>query len=114
MVIGNGTPEQARAFRDERGLRMPLYVDPRLRAYRAAGLRNKMAISQSLKVLGNAVRAMKEGHFQGATQGDPWQLGGVFVLAPGGQVRYEQRSAVAGDHADPAAILAALGSPSTP
>ena len=41
VIVGNGTVEQARAFRDERHLRMPLYVDPRMKAYRAAGLRRR-------------------------------------------------------------------------
>jgi hypothetical protein len=112
--VSTGTPEQAAAFRDERGLRAPLYVDPRMRAYSAAGLRRGMLRVMSLKAAVNAGRALRSGEHQGATQGDPWQLGGAFVVlppatdAPAGRVVFEQRSEIAGDHADPDAILSAL------
>jgi NAD(P)-dependent dehydrogenase (short-subunit alcohol dehydrogenase family) len=41
-------------------------------------------------------------------QGDPWQLGGTFVIQPGGRLTFAHRSEVAGDHAQPKAVLAAL------
>ena len=107
-MVGNGTPEEAKAFRAERAPSVPLYVDPRLRAYRAAGLRRNLGGIVSLKVLAAAKRAHAEGHSQGRTAGEPWQLGGVFVIRPDGAVPFAQRSDSAGDHADPAAVLASL------
>lgn len=79
-----------------------------MRAYRAAGMRRGVGATFNLRAVTNAVRAMKAGEHQGRTQGDPWQLGGAFVVLPGGRVVYEQRSDAAGDHADPEAMLAAL------
>lgn len=109
-MIGNGTPEEARAFAERGKHAFPIYVDPRLRAYRAAGLRRGVTKVLNLKALANARRASAEGHAQGRTAGDPWQLGGVFAILPGGRVVFEQRSDAAGDHADPAAVLDALRS----
>jgi peroxiredoxin len=106
--VSTGSPEEARAFKEERGLAFPVLVDPRMRAYRAAGMRRGVAATFNLRAITNAMRAMKEGEHQGRTQGDPWQLGGAFVILPGGRVVYEQRSDAAGDHADPEAMLAAL------
>ncbi len=114
VVIGNGTPEQARAFRDERGLAFPVLVDPRMRAYRAAGMRRGAGAVLNLRAVTHAIRALKEGEHQGRTQGDPWQLGGAFVVLPGGRVVYEQRSDIAGDHADPEAMLAAIARAGAP
>lgn len=81
-----------------------------MRAYRAAGLRRGVVATLNLRTVTNALRAMKQGEHQGRTQGDPWQLGGAFVILPGGRLVYEQRSDAAGDHADPEAMLAALAS----
>jgi hypothetical protein len=108
VIIGNGTPDEAKHFRDTRAVPMPIYVDQRLRAYRAAGLRRGVASTLGLKAILNGLRAGKEGNTQGRTAGDPWQLGGVFVIRPDGETIFEQRSDAAGDHADPAAVLAAL------
>ncbi|MDH3214324.1 MAG: SDR family NAD(P)-dependent oxidoreductase, partial [Myxococcales bacterium] len=41
-------------------------------------------------------------------QGDPWQLGGVFVIRPGGDLTYRYVSREAGDHPPVEEILAAL------
>jgi peroxiredoxin len=108
VVIGNGQPHQARAFREERDLRFPLLVDPELRAYRAAGLRRGVASTLGPKALAHGLRALRKGYVQGRTQGDPWQLGGVFVIAPGGQVAFSYVSREAGDHPEVSSVLAAL------
>ena len=53
-------------------------------------------------------RALRGGFRQKGVQGDPWQLGGVFVVAPGGVIRFAYASSAAGDHPPVGAILAAL------
>ena len=55
------------------------------------------------------MRAYKAGHRQTATAGDVFQLGGVLVIHPEGRLLFRQVSTSAGDHADPATVLAALG-----
>ena len=109
VIVGNGRPEQAADFRDTANVKNPLFVDPELRAYAAAGLRRGLSSSLNVSVLGNAIRALRAGKRQGAVEGDPWQQGGVFVIRPDDRVDFAYVSESAGDHPDPADILAALG-----
>ena len=45
---------------------------------------------------------------QKGVQGDPWQMGGTFVIAPHDAVLFAHVSGEAGDHPDLADVLAAL------
>lgn len=105
-VIGNGSPEQARAFAVDQGVRFPLYTDPSLASYEVAGFENKASFSPS--TLWNAAKAMTHGHFQTRTQGTATQNGGAFVLDRGGRELFAFRSKQAGDHPDPDDLIAAL------
>jgi NAD(P)-dependent dehydrogenase (short-subunit alcohol dehydrogenase family) len=113
VIVGNGNALFAESFREEFEIEGTLLVDPELAAYRAAGLRRGRAEIASPRLVLNAFRAYKEGARQTGVEGDPWQLGGVFVIAPGGDLRFAYRSREAGDHASPEDIEAAL-SPSAP
>lgn len=108
VVVGSGNVRQAAAFRDELAIDFPLFTDPSLRTYRSAGLKRSIGATLNPTLLGNAMRAFKKGYRQKRVQGDPWQQGGVFVIAAGGGVAFEQRSDAAGDHPDPGDVLAAL------
>lgn len=108
VVVGNGGPSHAQHFRDEQKLDFPLLVDPKLQAYEAAGLRRSVLSSFSLGTLRNAARALGSGYRQGSTQGDPWQQGGTFVIAPDGRTLFSFISREAGDHADVKQVLQAL------
>ena len=107
-VVGNGTPAQAKEFAAEYELPFPLYVDPKLEAYRAAGLRRGVLDTLNAGTFTHALRALRTGARQGLTKGDPWQLGGAFVVAPGGRIAFRHVSRDAGDHADAAKIRKAL------
>jgi dehydrogenase/reductase SDR family protein 12 len=108
VIIGNGNRSFAEAFREEFEIEGLLLVDPDLHAYRAAGLRRGHREIASPQLIGNTIRALRSGARQTAVEGDPWQLGGVFVFARGGELRFQFRSAAAGDHAEPSEIDAAL------
>ena len=108
MIVGNGNQTFAEAFREEFEIEGLLLVDPELHAYRAAGLRRGHREIASPQLIGNSFRALLSGARQTSVQGDPWQLGGIFVFAAGGDLRFQFRSAAAGDHADPALIDEAL------
>lgn len=108
IVVGSGSPEQAARFRDEWGLDFPLFVDPDLEAYRAAGLRRSVMDTLGPRALVHAVRAFRRGARQGAVQGDPWQLGGAFVIDRAGKPVYRHVSRDAGDHAPIGGLLGAL------
>ncbi len=106
--MGNGAAHFAAAFREDYQLDGPLLVDPELRAYRAAGLRRGRVEALSPRLPWNALRALRAGSRQGAIQGDPWQLGGVFVIRQDGELTYRYVSREAGDHPPVDDILAAL------
>jgi len=110
VIVGNGAASFAAAFREDLDLGPdgPLLVDPELRAYRAAGLRRGRVEVLSPRLPGNALRALRKGFRQTSVQGDPWQLGGVFVIRPGGELVYRYLSREAGDHPPVDAVLAAL------
>jgi len=108
VIVGNGAPNFAAAFREDFELDCPLLVDPELRAYRAAGLRRGRVEALSPRLPLNALRALRAGSRQTSVEGDPWQLGGVFVIRPGGDLTYQYVSREAGDHAPVEQILAAL------
>jgi hypothetical protein len=108
VVVGNGAPHFARAFRDEFRLDFPLLVDPELVAYRAAGLRRGYVELLSPRVPLNALRALAAGARQTGVRGDAFQLGGVFAIRAGGGVAYRHASRAAGDHAPIDDVLRAL------
>lgn len=108
VVVGNGRPEHAADFRREQHLDFPLLVDPEMRAYQAAGLKRGITDAVNLRMLRHGVRALRKGFRQTRLQGDPWQLGGVFVITPSGQLLYTQVSREAGDHPEPGEILDVL------
>ncbi len=110
VLIGSGTRAFAQAFREDFDLQEPVLIDPDLRAYRAAELRRGRVELASPKLFTNALRALGSGARQTGVQGDPWQLGGVFVFAAGGELRFRYASREAGDHAAPEDIAAALES----
>lgn len=108
VIIGNGAPNFAAAFREDFELDGPLLVDPELLAYRAAGLRRGRAELLSPRLPIHALRALRSGSRQTDVQGDPWQLGGVFVIRPDGELMYQHRSREAGDHPPVDEILTSL------
>jgi len=107
-VVGPGKPEHLAHFREATGYKGPLFADPSLATFRAAGLARGWGRTFHPRSLLKGLRAFAAGFRQGARQGDPVQQGGVFVLGPGDRVRYERRDRFAGDHAPTPAVLAAL------
>lgn len=108
VIVGNGGASFAAAFREDFALDGPLLVDPELRAYRAAGLRRGRVEALSPKLAWSAARALRKGHRQTGVEGDPWQLGGAFVIRPDGALTLRHVADHAGDHVRLDAILAAL------
>ena len=108
VVVGNGRPDQAAQFKEEQGIDFPLLVDPDLTAYRAAGLKKGMGDVFRVRSIRHAVRALRKGFRQASVRGDPWQLGGTFVIGHGGKLIWSHVSREAGDHPEPEKLLAAL------
>lgn len=125
VVVGNGTAAFANAFRGDLELDIPLYIDAACESYRALGMRRGIARTLGWRSLArmvgviyehplrrlptvlrwwyDAIPALKPGD-----HGDAWQLGGVLIVHPGGDVALRYLSAFAGDHPSVATLLGAL------
>jgi AhpC/TSA antioxidant enzyme len=107
-VIGNGTIEDARTFRDEQTAAVSILTDPNRQTYRALQMRSGLASILAPGVLWRSLKARRAGFHQSRVAGAPFQQGGVLVIAPGGVEHFRFISREAGDHPTPASILAAL------
>jgi hypothetical protein len=98
-VIGNGSPTFMQGFRDETGWDGPLYTDPSLEVFAAAGMKRGVMTVLRPTAAVRSIRTLARGFKQGRTQGDPWQQGGVLVVMPDGEVRWRHASGSPGDNA---------------
>jgi hypothetical protein len=109
VVIGLGRPEEAAAFKRSLGVDFRLLVSPDKGAYRAMDLkRGSNADVLGARALGSVPRALRGGGSWRWPRQDWHQLGGSFVIAPGGDVVWSHRAAHSGDNATTAEIVAAL------
>jgi hypothetical protein len=107
-IIGNGTPNFIAGFREQTKYEGPIYTDPSLASFKVAELKRGVTRTFDPRSLGKAASAFARGQRQGLTQGDPWQQGGVLVVAPGGEVKFHHASERPGDNATVDQIVAAL------
>jgi len=98
FVVGNGEPDAAARFRDTFELSFPVLVDPHRRVFQLLDFRRNLGGSANPAVLLAALRAWFRGARQGKTEGDPWQLGGILIVQPSGEVSSRYASRFAGDH----------------
>jgi hypothetical protein len=109
IFIGVGNRHFAQGFIAELGLTAPLYVDTARNSYRALGMkRGIIATILSPATWRNRGRARGSGFRMNGIKGDPWQLGGVLVVSPGGRITYRYLSQASGDHPPVADLLASL------
>src|SRR5262249_37827394 len=102
------TPNFIAGFRETTGYPGPLYSDAGLGSYKAAGLKRGVLRTLNPMALAYGARTMAHGHFQGRTQGDPFQQGGVLVILPRGRIVFGHGSRWAGDTAPAGEVVAAL------
>jgi peroxiredoxin len=100
VLIGQGTPEDAAAFREQHGIDLPILADRRRETYRQAG--TKVATVGELfgpAVVARGVKAVVQNRvFQGRTRGHPSQLGGVAIVTPDGVVAWNHLAQNASDN----------------
>jgi len=112
VFVGNGRTERAAQFAREKDLERAgiVVVTARAETYRAAGFERSVAgVFGSPRAAAAAVRATVRGFAITGVDGDPWELGGVFVMKPPAELVYSHAARFAGDHAPIAEILRALG-----
>jgi hypothetical protein len=108
VFVGTGSPAMAADFARAHAGPHPVLCDPERKLFAAAGMRRSLWASLHWRLFTNGLRAWRNGFRQGKVQGDPWQQGGVVVLANDGRLVHRQIDAVGGDPLDATAVLAAV------
>lgn len=97
-LIGCGTGDEARAFRDELRLNNPVFNDPDRKVYEAYGIGVASAGSVlNPRVMARGVRAAAKGFLPHRSSGHPLQLQGQFLVGRDGIIRSVSRPAVMSD-----------------
>lgn len=97
-VVGSGEPRWIAGFREVTGFAGPVYSDPSLASYRAAGLKRGALRVLNPRSAAKYVGTLARGYRQGRTQGDPWQMSGLLLCAPPDRLLYRHASDYAGDY----------------
>lgn len=98
VVIGHSSLRYAKAFVDETGIELPVYVDEKREIYKALEFKRPILAFLTPKVFKRAAQARKEGFTQPGVHGDAFQLGGVLLRMPDGSTPYKYSSQFPGDH----------------
>src|SRR3712207_5517936 len=103
-----GTPAHAHAFKQETGVTFPVLLSPDKAAYRAMDL--ERASTAQVFAPRAALASLKRIRHQPlrAPEQDWHQLGGAFVIAPGGEVVFARRARRRADEPDVDALAPAL------
>ena len=102
IFVGNGTPYFITKFKEDLGLQeATIYTDPTLQSFYAAGFKRGFVASLGPRALFNGIKMLANGHSQGAydkDSGNLWQLGGIVVVKPTGDLAFHYISQVMGDY----------------
>jgi AhpC/TSA antioxidant enzyme len=107
-LVGMGSAAHARSFKDETGVEFPLLLSPDKRAYEAMDLKrgsNRDVFDP--RAAGSTLRRLRHLPLRAPEQ-DWHQLGGTFVIAPGGEVVFAHRAEHPADEPDVDAVVRAL------
>lgn len=107
-LVGTGTPEQGADFAARLASPFRVLVDPDLNGYRALELRERLFGGFGLKTTPRFFRIFFRGFRPHGIQGNPHQLGGVFVITPDQQLRYSYLSRTTDDRVEPSVLLEVL------
>lgn len=108
VFVGNGAVQFAKHFKEREVPGFEVYTDPSRVSYQALGLKRSLLGTLGPRSLLTGVRATSAGHRQTSVEGDAFQLGGIFAVARGGEIRYSEIHSSAGDRPNVDAALASL------
>ena len=109
VLIGNGTPDQARRFQQIKAPTVTVVTDPERVSYRALGAYRSLWGMLGARDFGTWRHGRGMGVRQEGRQGDPLQLGATLVVEPPQTVLFSHINSSLGDHAEVAELLEALG-----
>ncbi len=109
-AIGTGGKRYAKAFIEDEDVPFPVLLDEDGIAAEIVDT-GTIGVTSILRPgqLAAGFRSFTGGHRQGNAGRRPLQLGATIVMAPGGEILYEDREDYAGDHADIDEVIRALG-----
>ncbi len=93
ILVTFSAKELALRFRAETGVRFPVWLDPTRSAYVAYGLERSAHRTFTLRTIRYYASAMLRGERLRPSGGDPYQLGGDFLVDARGVLRFSYRSA---------------------
>ncbi|NQY99792.1 MAG: hypothetical protein HRT45_03880 [Bdellovibrionales bacterium] len=100
--ISNGNSEFIRGFKQDLGIEAaPVFTNPSLSAFKAAGFKRGFLASTGPRAILNARRMKKKHDLPQKYEegmGDLWQLGGVLTIAKDGRKVFHHISEVLGDY----------------
>lgn len=101
LFVVTADPQQTKDFFQKRWLEARAVSDEQGDLYQAFELeRGSSGQMFGVRSLLSGAKATLKGHTIGLPTGDPWRLGGFFIVDSGLQVLWEYRAKHAGDHAD--------------
>jgi len=107
-LVGMGTPAHARKFKEETGVTFPMLLSPDKKAYEAMDLR-RGSTGDVFSPRGIVTSLRRARHQPLRPPEQDWhQLGGTFVIAPGGEVEVAHRADHPADEPDVDAVVRAL------
>jgi peroxiredoxin len=109
VLVGLGSPAQARDFQAAFDVSFPIVADPDGRLYAAYDLKRMASLGfLSPMLAARTVATLARGHGLGKPSGDVRQLPGVVAVDRQGRVIYRHDARDPSDHPAPEAILTAL------
>src|SRR5260370_25823863 len=108
VFIGKGNRASARNFKETWVPDCEVLTDPSTASYALLGARRGAWAVWSPRSWQAGLRAVRGGFRQTRTQGQPYLLGGGTILDSGRAVRWTYVRRDAGDHPDPAQVVAAV------
>jgi hypothetical protein len=109
VIIGMGTPKMAATFKARMKAPFPMLVDRELRSYKAVGLK-KGSVGDVIgpRLWAKGTKILLRGRGMATPKQNPYQLGGVAVVARGGDVLYVHRARNASDFPSIDELLTAI------
>lgn len=102
VFIGNGSPDFIKKFKADLKIEdAPVFTDPSLQSFRAAGFKRGFLVALGVKSIANGVGLIFKtglGTKVKKDAGDLWQMGGILVIRPDGKVAYHFISEALGDY----------------
>jgi len=109
IIIGNGSPNQAKAFQERYAHDLPVFVDQTRESYEAAGFKRSAWSTFGPKVFLAGLRALVKGYLPASVQGDVLQQGGALVVVPpDGMAIFHYANQHSGDHPPLREIVTAI------